>query len=100
MMWIYLTSLCTSIAGLALLDRRYSLAIWHDTWRTVLTIATGVGLFVVWDLIGISLGIFFHGGSELTLPLRLAPQFPVEELFFLTLLCYVTLLIYRSLEKR
>ncbi len=44
-------------------------------------------------------GIFFHGGSTWTLPLRLILNFPLEELFFLAFLTYVTLVVYRFLER-
>lgn len=100
MMWLYLAGLCVSLSGLALLDRRYKLAFWHNARPTALTIGVAVGIFIVWDIIGIALGIFFHGGSVWTLPLRIIPEFPIEELFFLTLLCYVTLLLYRGMERK
>lgn len=99
MMFIYLGALLVSIGGLLLIDHRWKLVFWHDARRTALTIGIAMGIFVVWDLLGIGLGIFFHGGSLLTLPLRLAPEFPVEELFFLFLLCYVALLLYRGFTK-
>ncbi len=95
----YLGFLLVGIGGMAIIDWRYRLALWHDTRRTLLTLASGVGIFVIWDILGIILGVFFHGGSELTLPLRLLPEFPLEELFFLTLLCYCTLIIYRGASK-
>lgn len=94
MQWLYLIALLVSISGLAFLDWRYKLAFWHDRERTTKVLAIAIAIFVLWDIRGISLGIFFHGGSDYTLPLRILPEFPVEELFFLLLLCYVTLLIY------
>ena len=99
-MWFYLLGLCISIGGLALLDHRYKLAFWHNARQTGWTIGTAVAIFIIWDILGIVLGIFYHGGSPWTLPLRLLPEFPIEELFFLTLLCYVTLLLYRGLERK
>jgi lycopene cyclase domain-containing protein len=94
--WAYLIALLVSIGGLAVIDRRYTLAYWFDRRRTVYTLAIGIAVFIIWDLLGIGLGIFFHGGSALTLPVRLLPEFPIEELFFLLLLCYVCLLLYRT----
>jgi lycopene cyclase domain-containing protein len=94
--WLYLLALLISIAGLATLDYRYRLAFWLDRRRTVLTIAIGIAVFICWDLIGIKLGIFFHGNSQYALPFRILPEFPIEELFFLTLLCYVSLLVYQA----
>lgn len=98
--WLYLTALLVSLTGLAVLDYRYKLAFWVDKKRTGLTIGLGVLIFTVWDFAGIGLGIFFHGGSPFTLPFRLFPEYPIEELFFLTLLCYVTLLIYQAGARR
>ena len=96
----YLAFLLVGIAGMAIIDRRYTLAFWQDRRRTLITILLAVAVFVVWDLLGIALGIFFHGGSQLTLPFRLLPEFPIEELFFLTLLCYCALVIYQGALKR
>lgn len=95
MQWFYLTALLLSIAGLAALDWRHQLAFWHDYKRTAATVFIGVGIFVAWDLAAINRGIFIHGDSSYALPYTIAPEFPVEELFFLTLLCYSTLIIYR-----
>lgn len=97
--FVYLLGLVIGICGMAVIDWRYKLAFWHDRRRTILTILIGVAVFVVWDLLGIGLGIFFHGGSQFSLPIRLLPEFPIEELFFLVLLCYCTLVIYRGTAK-
>lgn len=99
MMWFYLLALLIGIGGLLLIDRRLKLAFWHDKKRTAITIGVGMALFIVWDLLGISFGIFFKGGSEFALPFSLLPEFPVEELFFLFLLCYTALLLYLGLSK-
>lgn len=91
----YLIGLIVAISCLGLIDYRFKLALFHDRTRTLLTLAVAIGLFIVWDIFGIRLGIFFHGGSDLTLSLRLFPEFPLEEVFFLTLLTYSALLTYR-----
>ena len=100
MQWIYLASLVFAISCLVLVDMRYKLAFFHNLKRTAMTLAISVWLFIVWDIFGIRLGIFFHGGSDYALPYRLFPEFPIEELFFLFLLTYVALLLYRFAEKR
>lgn len=97
--WSYSLALVISLAGLAVLDQRYKLALWQEARRTLKTIGIAVCIFIVWDAIGIALGIFHHGGSAYALPFRIAPEFPLEELFFLILLCYVTLLLYRGASK-
>jgi len=100
MQWFYLIGLIISIACLVLIDRKFTLAFFYDTKRTATTLAITIWLFVVWDIFGIQLGIFFHGGSDYTLPVRIIPEFPIEEFFFLFLLTYVALLLYRFAEKR
>lgn len=97
--WAYLVALVVSISCLLLIDYRWKLAFWYDAKRTALTLVCAIAIFIVWDVIGIALGIFFHGGSEFALPFVIAPEFPIEELFFLFLLTFVTLLIYRGVER-
>ncbi len=96
----YLLALVGALLCLGLVDWRYKLALFHDWRRTLLTVLIAVGLFVVWDALGIYSGIFFYGGSPLVLPARLFPQFPIEEIFFLTLLTYSTLIAYRAMTRR
>lgn len=98
MQFLYLGALLISIAGLALLDRRFKLAFWYAPKRAALTILAGVIIFLIWDIAGIALGIFLHGDSPYSLPFTLAPEFPIEEVFFLALLCYSALIIYRGVD--
>lgn len=95
MQWSYLIGLLVVIGCLLLVDRAKKLAFFHDAKRTGLTLGICVWLFIAWDIFGIILGIFFHGDSGWTLPYRLFPEFPVEEIVFLFLLTYVSLLLYR-----
>ena len=97
--WFYLIGLVTSITGLAVIDYRYKLAIWHKAKPALLTIAIGIVVFIIWDLIGIRAEVFFKGSGEYMLPFEIIPEFPIEELFFLFLLCYVTLLLYRGFGR-
>jgi len=97
--FFYLFALIISIGGLLLIDRRLKLAFWHDKRRTALTLGIGILVFIMWDIVGIKLGIFFKGAGEYMLPFQIAPEFPIEELFFLFLLCYVTLLLFRGLGQ-
>ncbi|TAH32126.1 lycopene cyclase domain-containing protein [Candidatus Saccharibacteria bacterium] len=99
MILTYLFALLLSIGGLAVLDWRYRLAFWHDARRSGVTLLYGILIFVVWDILGIALGIFKHGNSPLALPFTLLPEFPVEEIFFLGLLCYCTLLLFRGAQR-
>ena len=97
--YLYLIALVISIAGVALLDRRHKLAFWVDAKASALAISISVAVFLVWDLVGIALGIFFRGNAPHLSGLLLAPELPVEELFFLILLCYNTLLVYRWVKR-
>ena len=100
MQLLYLASLLFSLFGLHTLDKKFKLALYHDAKRTIICLLIPVALFIAWDAVGIATGIFFHGGSTYSLPLRLAPEFPIEELFFLILLSYTTLLLYVGWERR
>ena len=96
----YLLSLMAAIGCLVLIDRRYKLAFFYDVRCTAYTLGTSIVLFIVWDLLGIHLDIFYRGASDVLLPFNLLPNFPLEEIFFLFLLTYVTLIVYRLLKKR
>ena len=100
MNWLYLSALLVSFSGMAVIDRRYSLAFFKDSKRTLLTVLVSVGVFVVWDIAGIVSGIFYSGNSPYMSRLYLGPEFPIEELVFLTFLSYFTLIMYRFWSKR
>ncbi|WP_456845784.1 lycopene cyclase domain-containing protein [Cellulomonas sp. P5_C6] len=96
---LYLGALLLSLGGLALLDRRFHLAFWADARRAALTVGIGVVGFLAWDGLGLVLGIFARGDSPHMTGLLLAPELPVEEAFFLALLCYTALLAWRWFDK-
>jgi hypothetical protein len=52
--------------------------------------------FLAWDLAGIGLGIFFRGETSFMTGVQLAPELPIEELFFLVLLCYLSMNAYAA----
>ncbi|MGV8967836.1 MAG: lycopene cyclase domain-containing protein [Cellulomonas sp.] len=96
----YLGALLVSLGGLAVLDWRYRLAFWADWRRTLACLGIGLGLFLAWDVAGLALGIFARGENAYMTGLQLAPELPVEEAFFLVLLCYNSLLVWRLLDRR
>ena len=98
--FLYFAALAISITGMIALDRRFRLFFWRDAGRAAIVLLTGVAFFVVWDLAGIGLGIFFRGETDFMTGLQVAPELPVEELFFLTLLCYLTMNLYGFLTRR
>ena len=99
--WLYLGSLVLSVCGLGLLDYRHRLAIFDGQLaRTLITVAVGVVFFLGWDLAGIAHGVFFRGAGPYMTGVLIAPELPVEEVLFLTLLCYVLLLTYLTAARR
>ena len=91
---IYLAALFVALTGMVMLDRRFRLFFWADARRAAVVLVVGLAFFVTWDLFGIGLGIFFRGETAFMTGLQVAPELPVEELFFLVLLVYVTMNLY------
>ena len=91
---LYLAALLVALTGMVMLDRRFALFFWADARRAAIVMAAGLVFFVAWDLLGIGLGIFFRGETSFMTGLQVAPELPVEELFFLALLVYVTMDLY------
>jgi lycopene cyclase domain-containing protein len=90
----YLITLLLVIGSLVLMDFRWKLVLFANfaaAWRTLLC---SILFFVVWDACGISLHIFYSGHSRFMLNRYLAPNFPIEEIFFLLILSYLPLLIW------
>ncbi len=96
---LYLVSLAVALTGMVMLDRRFRLFFWRDARRAAIVLLAGLAFFVAWDLSGIGLGIFFRGETSFMTGLVLAPEFPLEELFFLTLLCYLTMNLFGFLSR-
>lgn len=96
MNFAYLAALAVALTGMVLLDRRFGLFFWRDARRAAIVLVVGVAFFLVWDLGGILLGIFFRGQTEFMTGLLIGPELPIEEVFFLTLLCYNTMNAYTA----
>lgn len=100
MTFAYLTALLLSLVGLALIDHRHHLALFAgEVRRTLLTLAIGVGFFLYWDVVGIAQGVFFRGAGPYQTGVLIGEELPLEEVFFLTLLCYVLLLSYLGVTR-
>ena len=101
---LYLAALLVSIAGLVTLDLRLKLFLGAAPVRAAVVLVVGVVAFLAWDAAGVGLGIFFEGTSRLLIGIDLAPQIPLEELFFLILLCLSAMeaftLAQRLLQRR
>lgn len=94
MAFLYLGCLLVSLGCMALLDRRFALFFWRDARRAALVLVLGIVFFVIWDLAGIGLDIFYRGETAFMTGVLLAPELPLEEIFFLALLCYLTMNLY------
>jgi lycopene cyclase domain-containing protein len=94
--WIYLLLLLGALCSLSLIDYRYRLALFYKPKRTALVLGVAVLLFLLWDIAGVQLGIFFIGQTNYLTGLSIFPEVPIEEVFFLLLLNYNALLIWRG----
>ena len=97
---LYLAALTVSLVGMLVLDRRFTLFFWRSPPRAAAVLVVGVLFFLVWDLVGIGFGVFFRGETPLMTGLQVAPEVPMEEVFFLTLLCYLTMNLVGALSRR
>ena len=73
-------------------------------WWALIVLAVGLAYFLAWDVWGIVAGVFLHRESPYMTGLLVAPQLPVEEVFFLLFLSYLTMVLFtgavRILEHR
>ncbi|WP_431277508.1 lycopene cyclase domain-containing protein [Leifsonia poae] len=101
---LYLLFLVLAIGCMVLLDRRFQLFFWRDARRATLVLVIGVAFFLLWDIFGIGLHIFARGESRFMTGIVLLPELPLEEVFFLAFLCYLTMILVtgstRMLERR
>ena len=97
---LYLVGLLVALSGMVVLDLRFRLFFAQAPVRAAIVLVIGVAFFLVWDAAGVGLGIFFRGNLALLTGVQLAPEIPLEELLFLTLLCYLTMNAYGWLSSR
>jgi lycopene cyclase domain-containing protein len=100
MSFVYLGALLISLAGMVVLDLRFKLFFAVAPVRAAIVLLAGIAFFLVWDVVGIGAGVFFRGNPGLLTGVQFAPELPLEELFFLALLCYTTMNLYGYLSTR
>ncbi len=105
MSFLYGAALLFAILGTGLLDFRHRVAVFGGApGRTAVIVAVSVVFFLAWDIVGIATGVFFRGSGPWMTGILLGPELPLEELFFLILLSYSTLVSYllatRALSRR
>ena len=98
-MILYLAALTVSLLGMGLIDFKHKLALFSQPVRSAITIAVAVTVFLIWDLVGIAQGIFFRGEGPYLTGVTIAPELPIEEVFFLALLSYTILIAYLGFAK-
>ncbi|HZK58707.1 MAG TPA: lycopene cyclase domain-containing protein [Cryobacterium sp.] len=87
----YLLTLLLCLGAMVALDWRFRLFFWKKPARAALVLGIGLAFFLSWDLLGIGFGIFYRGQTTLMIGLQLATELPLEEVFFLVFLCYLTM---------
>jgi len=96
---LYLLGLAVALTGMVMLDRRFSLFFWRDARRAAIVLLVGLLFFLGWDVSGISLGIFFRGETSFMTGIVVGRELPLEEVFFLTLLCYLTMNLFAAINR-
>lgn len=91
---VYLGGLLLSLAAMLAVDWRLRLFLFHSPLRAALVLACGLVFFLAWDIAGIGLGIFYRAETAIMTGILLAPDLPLEEAFFLTFLCYLTMVLF------
>jgi len=97
--YTYLTILIFSIAGMMLLDYRYKLSFFKYPKAAAKSTLIVMALLLFADILGINWDIFSTNTKYVSGFFIGTENLPVEEFFFLFMLCYFTLNLY-SLFKR
>lgn len=95
----YLSGLIFSLVGLGLLDWRFRTAFTVNKKAAAFAILIPTIFFIIWDVAGIAMGIFFRGDTSHLTGIVIAPEFPIEELFFLLLLNYTALTLFTTVTR-
>ncbi|MDF2991754.1 MAG: hypothetical protein K0S37_2268 [Microbacterium sp.] len=97
---IYLGAILFSLAGMIAIDVKFSLALRAAPVRTMIAVLIATAFFLAWDVVGIVTGVFVKGESPLFVGVEVAPHLPVEEIFFLLFLSYLSIVMYAVFERR
>ncbi|GAA1182696.1 MULTISPECIES: lycopene cyclase domain-containing protein [Nesterenkonia] len=96
---LYLAALLISGGSLLLVDWRFEVFLFREPLRAGAVLVLGLVFFLAWDLAGISLGIFLHGPGPYMTGIMLAPELPLEELFFLLFLCHLSMVLILGAQR-
>lgn len=95
---LYLAALLISAGCIMLIDWRHRLFLFRAL-RAVIILIIGAVFFLLWDVAGIALGIFFQGTGPYMTGIMLGPELPLEELVFLLFLCHVTMVLVLGAQR-
>jgi lycopene cyclase domain-containing protein len=100
MTWLYLLAIVGSTLCMGLVDHRWRLFLFARPGRAVLVVTAGVVFFLAWDLVAIGLDIYRRGESPAMTGIELVPDLPLEEVFFVVFLCYLTMVLHGLLGSQ
>ncbi|WP_101523788.1 lycopene cyclase domain-containing protein [Nocardioides houyundeii] len=96
---LYLGFVVLSTLCMGLVDRRWSLFLFARPRLAAVVVGLGVAFFIAWDLVAIELGMYVRGDSPAMTGLEVLPELPVEEIFFIIFLCYITMVLHSLLLR-
>ena len=96
----YLASLLVALAVLVIWDSYKHIAFFNDPRASFKVVGISVGLFLLWDILGIALNIFHTNVDYVSGAFLFTPDLPVEEILFLTFLSYFVLILGRLRIKQ
>lgn len=99
MSWLYLLSILVPTVCMGLVDHRWRLFLFDRPRPALLVVAVGTVIFLVWDVVAISADMYHRGESPAMTGIELAPELPLEELFFIVFLCYLTMVLHQLLRR-
>lgn len=97
---LYLVLLVCVLVCFVAVDYKYKLVLFKDATRAIKIYGLSLLIFIIWDVLGIVLNIFFIGNTPFLTGIIIGPEFPIEEIFFLTVLIYNPLIVYTFLKER
>lgn len=97
--WVYGAAILVSSCSMAVIDWRWNLAFFRDAISSIVVLVGSVCAFLLWDLLGITAGVFFRGPGPWMTGWQIAPEIPVEEVLFLSFLTQFSLVLNAAMER-
>jgi hypothetical protein len=85
--YVYAIGLMLAFAAMGYIDWRWRVALFRDPRRSVTVVVLTAALLIVFDVVGLALGVYRAGDRVVGLVFG-SPDFPVEELFLLLFFGY------------